>query len=424
MNKKILYILTALVFTGYISCKKVYTPQLVSVATNFLAVDGNIISGDSTFITLSRTTSLTDAIQNKVELKAIVSIENDQGTLYPLAEKGKGVYVMGVTILDPARKYRLNIKTTDAKVYQSDFVPMKVTPPVDSIYIRKTAADELTYYTDTHDPNNSTRYYRWEYTDTWKYVPIYRAFYKYKNGEVTYIEPYTADDISSCYSTGKSTEIIVGSSAKLTQDVIQQQRIGSINESSQKIAYYYVIQLRQYALTKEAFEYYQNLRANTEQLGSIFDAQPSTLIGNIHCITKPSDLVLGFINASTITRKQINLDAFDYKLFAPIGFKGIDYVNQYAYPKPNYESECSQGPYNDQSQGSPWKFGGPLAISFPIKFDPSVKARADRSLASGDSVLFYIENNLGASSYWYAPKACVDCRVKGGTNIRPAYYPK
>lgn len=419
MSKRLLYISTTLLIIGYVSCKKVYNAQLVSVATNFLAVDGNIISGDSTFITLSRTTSLSDAVQNKVELKAIVSIENDQGTLYPLTEKGKGVYVRGVTTLDPARKYRLNIKTADTKVYQSDFVPMKVTPPIDSIYIRKTAADELTYYADTHDANNDTRYYRWEYTDTWKYVPVFTASYKYKNGVVTAIEKNSPDDITNCYGTSNSTEILIGSSAKITQDIIQKQRIGAIHESSQKIAYYYVIQLRQYALTKEAFEYYQNLRANTEQLGSIFDAQPSMLSGNIHCITRPTDLVLGFINASTITRKQINIDAFDYKLMAPTANRGIDYVNQYGYPRPNYEYECSQGPYDDKGQGSPWSFGGPRPIFLPITLQGSVKTRADRSLASGDSILYYISGG----SYWYAPKACVDCRLKGGTNIRPAYYP-
>ena len=83
--KRIIYtLLIFTAFTGIYSCKKVYTPQLVSVATNFLAVDGGIISGDSTFIRLSRTTKLTDTSQIKAELKAIVTVDSDQKELYPL----------------------------------------------------------------------------------------------------------------------------------------------------------------------------------------------------------------------------------------------------------------------------------------------------------------------------------------------------
>ncbi len=140
----------------------------------------------------------------------------------------------------------------------------------------------MTFYTETHDPSNNTRYYKWDYLETWKQVPIYNTVYQYKNGEISRVTPDSPEDISSCYRVTNSTEIVIGSSAKLAQDIIKQQRIGSTSPSSQKISYTYVIQLRQHALTREGFEYYQNLRANTEQLGSIFDPQPSFLYGNIH----------------------------------------------------------------------------------------------------------------------------------------------
>src|SRR3954467_12121339 len=110
MKRLTIYII--LIACVYISCKKQYKPTLATVSTNFLAVDGPIISGDSTFIRLSRTTSLSDTTQNKAELKATISVENDQNTLYPLIEKGKGLYVLGMINFDANRKYRLNIKTS------------------------------------------------------------------------------------------------------------------------------------------------------------------------------------------------------------------------------------------------------------------------------------------------------------------------
>jgi hypothetical protein len=297
---------------------------------------------------------------------------------------------------------------------------MKVTPPIDSIYIKQTAADEVTFYTDAHDATNNTRYYRWDYMDTWKYVPVYTASYKYKNGVISPIVLGGSDDISSCYRTSNSTDIIIGSSAKLTQDFIKQQRITNIVASSQKIAYTYIIQLNQYALTKEAFEYYQNLKANTEQLGSIFDGQPSFLVGNIHCVTKPSEKVVGFISASTIAKKQIDLKRNDHNLRPLVANNGISRVNTFAYPKPYYMDDCSLGPYNDLGEGRTWSISG--AHPGP---DAKFNNRANIALASGDSLLFDVDYGiaLGRVFYFYAPKICVDCRLKGGTNIKPAYYP-
>ncbi|MEO8887662.1 MAG: DUF4249 domain-containing protein [Mucilaginibacter sp.] len=409
--------------TGYISCKKVYAPQLSSVSTNFLAVDGPIISGDSTFIRLSRTTSLTDTTQNKAELKATVAVESDQNTLYPLIEKGKGLYVLGIANFDTNRKYRLDIKTSNGKIYQSDFVPMKTTPPIDSMYFKQTQADEITFYVDSHDPGNNTRYYRWDYKDTWAYVPIYHTNYLYKNGIISAVVKDSPDDINICYSTANSNQIIIGSTAKLAQDEMKQQPLFSITSASEKIAHVYTIQVRQYALTKEAFEYYQNLKTNTEQLGSIFDPQASTLKGNIHCVTNPAELVIGFINASTVANLQYNLLEKNDPLNPPQINLGTTGINSYAYPKPYFE-QCvvSAGSNGTVSTGSAWSFAFPNVPDLN-KQSPQFYVRANRALASGDSLLFDIQSIYPLLAYLYAPKACVDCRLRGGTNIRPTYFP-
>jgi len=244
----------------YISCKKPFNPHLASVATNFLAVDGPILSGDSTIITLSRTTSLSDTTQQKAELKAIISVENDQGTLYPLTEKGKGVYTLGVTTFDPGRTYRLDIKTTDGKIYQSDFVPMKVTPPIDSIYFNQNSAATVLFYVNAHDATNNTRYYRWDYKETWSVVPLYQSFYEFKNPQVVPIIPDGPDAINVCFQTDLSNQIFIGSSAKLAQDVIANQQLGGLANGSVKIGHVYVMQLRQYALTEDGYNYYQNIK--------------------------------------------------------------------------------------------------------------------------------------------------------------------
>lgn len=425
MKRSLHYILTALTLTGFLSCKKPFTAHLATVTTNFLAVDGPIISGDSTFITLSRTTSLSDTTQNKAELKAVVSVEDDQAKLYNLTELAKGKYFLPITNFSTARKYRLDIKTTDGKIYQSDFVPMKVTPPIDSIYFKQNSDATVLFYVNAHDVNNSTRYYRWNYKETWSYVPLYQSYYQYKNGQILPIVPDSPDAINICYRTDFSNQVFIGSSAKLAEDVISNQQLGGLLNVSEKLGHVYVMQLRQYALTEDGFNYYQNLKTNTEQLGSIFDAQPSLLKGNIHCITSPNDIVIGFISASTVANKQLNVHHNDLPLRGPDPYGGIDWIPNHAYssyyfPAPDtgacHFSEISTFPYPTFAS----RFAKIFSIPGYTLIDRVPDIETD---VPGPSFLQPDEPAAIGYTYYYALKSCVDCRTKGGTNIRPAYFP-
>ena len=60
----------------------------------------------------------------------------------------------------------------------------------------------------------------------------------------------------------------------------------------------YSINVKQYALSHEAYLFFEKIKKNTEQLGSIFDPQPSELQGNIHCITNPAETVVGYVDIS------------------------------------------------------------------------------------------------------------------------------
>jgi hypothetical protein len=61
-------------------------------------------------------------------------------------------------------------------------------------------------------------------------------------------------------------------------------------------------------MTADAFNYYEQLKKNTEQLGSIFDAQPSELPGNIHCVSNPGDVVIGYVTAGSPAQSRIFID--------------------------------------------------------------------------------------------------------------------
>jgi hypothetical protein len=67
----------------------------------------------------------------------------------------------------------------------------------------------------------------------------------------------------------------------------------------------YSILVHQYALTGDAFTFWENLKNNTENLGSIFDAQPSEISGNIHNVNNPAQPAVGYVSVCTVQSKRI-----------------------------------------------------------------------------------------------------------------------
>ena len=301
---KYLYIIAILLvaIVSLTACKTPYTPPPITAVSNYLVVEGLIDITDSTYINLSRTVSINNPSTVKPELKATVTIENNLGGSYPLTELGNGVYAAAPLNLSASNQYHLRIKISNGEQYASDFVPTSVSPPIDSISWKATAST-LNIYANTHDPNNATRYYRWDFTEEWEFHSNYDS-YEISNG-LQIINRLPSQQIYFCYTGDVSNNITLGNSAGLSSDVISQQLINTIPSTAEKIGMEYSILVKQYALTKDAYDYWNLLKTNTEQLGSIFDAQPSSTIGNIHSLSNPAEVVIGYISAGTIATQRI-----------------------------------------------------------------------------------------------------------------------
>lgn len=303
MNKYMSTICTLMVLSG---CKKPYTPQTVSAPNNYLVVEGVIDTGpDSTFVKLSRTVDVSTKKSFKPELFAEVDVESDANVSYPLPEKGNGTYASAPLNLDNGHKYRLYIKTADSRTYLSDFVEAKTTPDIDSLGY-KIQSNGVQVYVSAHDAASKTRYYRWDYDETWLFHTTYISLYKLVDNLPVYRPP--AEQIYQCWGSDTATNITLASTTRLSTDLVTQQPIAFIPSSAEKLGERYSIVVRQYALTQAGYEYYVNLKKNTEQLGDIFDTQPSSIKGNISCTSNPSEPVIGFISAGTISKKRIFVD--------------------------------------------------------------------------------------------------------------------
>ncbi|WP_184545477.1 DUF4249 domain-containing protein [Mucilaginibacter sp. FT3.2] len=301
--KKFLAIL--LVITA-VACKKQIALKPIVALNSYLVVDGSINVGDSSIIALSHTVNIAGKARSNPEVNATVTIESSGGSSYPLVSKNNGNYVSAALNLSVTQNYRLKIVTGDGKQYASDFVPVKNSPAIDSLgYAVKT--EGLQINVNTHDAANNTHYYRWDYVDTYQVRSQYESKLIVVNGDTSAFR--TAEQqIYNCWLNDTSGTINLGSSAKLAKDVISNQAIALILPTSEKLRIGISILVKQHALTSDAFNYFDLLQKNSDQVGGVFDAQPSELTGNIHCLTNPAEPVIGYITAGAVAKARLFVD--------------------------------------------------------------------------------------------------------------------
>jgi hypothetical protein len=377
MRKGFLLICYLLLFST--SCVDPFHVPGVSSNLGFLVAEGYINSGDGpTNITLSRTITLeSEATKTPRELKAQVSVEGSDQSSFPLTEQGSGVYRHAHIPIDATKKYRLRIKTANAKEYLSEFVEVKRTPPIDSVIWNVDYEKRgVQFYVYSHDPNNSTHYYHWDVANTWQYHSYYHTSVEYKNGKVAQMNPFI--NLYDCWMTGVSSNIFVTSTIQLGQDVVYDFPLHFITSTSSMLNIGYSATVRQFAVTEEEYNYLHELKKSSEQQGSIFDAQPSTLVGNIKCISSPEEYALGYVGAHNSSEKNV---------FILSGNKLPAWFN---------------GRTND-------------SINCPGTLPPASQIVA---AMNNGIILPYTVDPIR-----WAAKSCIDCRVKGGTNIKPSYWP-
>lgn len=295
----------SIVLVSLAGCKEKYNLPPSLIDKNYLVVEGFISSGnDSTSITLTRTVTPDDTAYIKPERGATIHVTSDAGEYFLLTEQEAGVYKSAPLQLNPGIKYQLNILTSNGNQYISSPLTITSTPPVDSISWQQ-EANGVHFYVNTHDPLNQTRYYAWQFEETWEFYSYTSSSYQYNKADSSMEVRRNADSLYQCWQSEKSTSILIGSSAKLSSDVIHMAPINTVEQNSWKISSRYSILVKQRALNKETFEFLEKMKKNSEQLGTIFDPLPSSGGGNITCINNPSEIVLGQAYISSVTEKRI-----------------------------------------------------------------------------------------------------------------------
>ena len=367
-------ILTWLLISG---CIEPYPIPQIKDNAQYLVVDGFLdATNQKVTVKLSRSVNLSESENFNAETLATVYLESENQLKVLLNESSNGVYERFLTV-DPSVKYRLRIQLTSGKKYFSDLVEVKQTPPIDSLnFFPSLSGLQIRAY--SHDPKSKTHYYFWKYEETYEYTSAYQSSYTVLNK----ILLYRNEDIYHCWTSNRNTEIVLTSTKSLKEDVVSGFAIATLPKNSVKIKRKYSILVQQMALEQKAYDFWQLLKKNTESLGTLFDPQPSPVIGNIFSETDDQENVLGYFMGSTVAQKRITFDLYDLP-------------KEYQLNRDFGTCELKIIPVGEVTSISEKSYLIITAVPAP---SPT------------------------PSEYYYSTTNCADCRLQGGTTNRPPYW--
>ncbi len=363
------------------ACVEPYDPPLNDGDIQYLVVDGfiNASNGIAT-VKLSRTLPVKSPDKLPSESGAFVALEDDQGTTYPLSETRNGLYRGLVSDISLMSRYRLLIRTNQKIEYFSEFIEVKKTPAIDSIHYVM-ARDGMDIVVNTHDVTGKTIYFRWTYVETYEYNSRFNSNYMFKGKEVV-VRPNNLS-IYTCWKTNLSTNIMIGSTARLKESVISNFPLTFIPQGSIKISRKYSLFVQQQSLTEQAYNYWLNLQKNTEGLGGLFDPLPSEATGNIYSASNPGEKVIGFFSGGSVEETRIFLTPDDLP-------KEMNYNN--------YSSYCL--------------------------LDTILLQDVGRVASEGTLLVDGISSLMGPGLIGYSTSSsdCIDCISSGGNTQRPDFW--
>jgi hypothetical protein len=379
-----------LVLLGMAGCVEPYTPAVIDAPTSFLVVDGFINGNGATRIKLSRTANLTTTTPPPAEKGAKLFVVDDAGQRYTLTEKSSGFYLSDSLQLSAARQYKLRITTVSNATYESDLVPLKITPPIDKLSWQLDG-NQVQVQLSTHDQQQQSRYYRWSFIETWEFNSAYQSVLEYDTQRKIIVARTTP--IYTCWRTERPTTIRQGSTAQLSQDALTDLSVLTLDGHDERFKVRYSALVNQYTETPVEFAYNELLRKNTEAVGGVNDPLPVQLTGNVHRLDAATEPVLGYVGAHTVQQRRIFISRQDLQVL-----------------------------------GS-WKFTTPYdACSEVIELVPDPMDKPPIYIPNTN--LFNSRDNTPVNYYISAgftvgyigsTTACVDCRTRG-SNVRPTFW--
>lgn len=307
-----LLIISGLILFLLKSCIDPYQLNL-SEYDSLLVVEGMITDENRPYtIALSRTFQNKDTFPEKVRYANVYVTTGDEEPIV-FTEKEPGIYQS-----DPAtfrgragETYTLHIRTVNNE-YVSDPCLMVPVPAIDTVsFVRDkhfstdgtTELDGVSIFVTPSSATGTGEYLRWDFEETWKVEAPYPVGYQYLGHRTVITIPVQNQ---TCWKHESSSNILVYAypSGDIPQ-VIKQPLTFISPVTTDRLTHQYSILVKQYSLSKEEYDFWNDLKQVSEERGDIFDKQPHFVPGNIHSVKNKSEKVLGYFQVSAVAEKRI-----------------------------------------------------------------------------------------------------------------------
>jgi hypothetical protein len=307
---------------------------------DLLVVDGQITNEDGSYeISLLHTVSNIDQEAVVVE-GAVVLVEDDQGNAYSFVENLPGKYISNASQFTGkvGRTYELYIKTKEGKEYRSEPCLLNVPSKIDSVYflpeefwaeyeeVRQTG---IGIYINGSSVNKDNNYLRWSYDENWKFkVPYPSNQIVYDDDMVVRVDEKNV----YCWKSDFSKNIIIHSfQNQIDQNIVAKKLLLIPSGETDKLTIRYSVLVKQYSISKKEYEFWNQLKQSTEDIGDIFGKQPFSINSNLKNINDPKEPVLGYFQVAGVSSKRIYINREE--------------VEKIGIPINNLYDDCSVDPF-------------------------------------------------------------------------------
>ncbi len=342
-----------------------------------VVVDGtinNLPETQTIRLNRSRADPLTGRFGFRPLTKASVAIVVDSALVVPCPETVDGTYQPPSDFRGQVgHAYQLRFTLSDGTRYQSSQQVMAASPPIDAVSSQFNPNAIFPplggYYTAGHDlfvsftdPPQTRNYYRWN----WKLYEkqawcrsCYQGEYSIYNVTAMLMEApppigkywvYTSDNttlLEDCYfqkspplvadyrydyrCRTQCWEIIYNYDINVFDDQLTNGGLIA-HKVVAHIPFYDhnpgLVEIRQSALTVDAYRYFKQVQAQTQNTGGLADTPPAAPIGNVHNLADSREKVVGYFTAGGVTLSRYWLDRKDVSGVSlggsgPDGYSGL-----------------------------------------------------------------------------------------------------
>ncbi|MFH7016609.1 DUF4249 domain-containing protein [Flavobacterium sp. FlaQc-47] len=407
--KKIFLIrfLITIILVSVLGCTTPYSYQ-TNAYEDVIVIEATITNeSKNQEVKISRSYKLEEN-KSKFETEAVVYVTDDLGNKYEFDESDESYKSVNTFQANTDRQYQLHVLTKDGRSYVSSTETLPQQTQIESLNataITKNGQLGVEITVNSTDPTNKSKYYRYEYEETYKVVApkwfnekaVVQLFAPGSSpkGKVNFV-PRT-EEARICYLSQKSSELLLTSTNDLSEDKVINFPVRFLSSTDPIIRNRYSILVKQYVQSLAANTFYTTLKELSNTGSLLSQTQPGFFYGNIQSVDNPGEKVIGYFGVSSYSEKRL---FFNFTDLLP------------GQPSPEYQYDCPVSIPESEIKDYLFKY----CFS---KVNPDCQ---------GDLILDLLQTGLKSyfptedpTGYLLYPIECGDC-TSFSSNIKPSFW--